>query len=521
MQTTFKFLKHDFSPEQGIATFFYQLQTPEKTYDFVETLQFPKAELLNTKYQILNTILNNLLLILGISYWKTTCGNIELPGDIILDKQQAEFWNTVYTKGLGEFFYKNKIDYRGLVSFPYTDNPVIQEKKGESLLRHPRPDRGSIQKDSRLRGNDGVDEGDDNHSKNETMQQFNNKTRSLLFFGGGKDSIVSAELLKKANKPFTLFMVNSSQVQEQTAGIVGAETLVVTRTIDQKLIELNKQAVIYNGHIPISAVWAFVGVFAAFLYNYEYLITSNEQSANYGNVEYLGEEINHQWSKSEEFQKMFQAYIQKNITQDIVYFSLLRPLHEIKIAQLFSAHKHYFPYFSSCNRNFTLNKTVEGVTGAGDPRRAPGALAKPSDGGGSRQDPYMVVAGPQNDNKQHWCGKCPKCLFVFIALSAFLPKQTLLEIFGRNLYEDASLLPLLKQLTGKENFKPFECVGTPQETLLALRIASQANEYTNNVLMEYAQKELATELEKSDTNKTALLGIGNKETLPSDFINVL
>jgi len=40
------------------------------------------------------------------------------------------------------------------------------------------------------------------------------------------------------------------------------------------------------------------------------------------------------------------------------------------------------------------NDLTEGVTGAGDPRRAPGALAKPSDGGGSRQDPEVI--GPQN-----------------------------------------------------------------------------------------------------------------------------
>jgi hypothetical protein len=459
MESTFRFLKHELNLEQGTASFFYQLQTPDKTYDFTETLQFPKIKL-NTRYQILSTILDNLLLLLGISYWKTTCGKIELPENVHMNKNQTEFWNTIYTKGLGEFYYKNKIDFRGLVNFPYNEK---NSKKDviSSIERDP------VQ-----------------ISPLQQVEGRNGNSRSLLFFGGGKDSIVSAELLKKANKPFTLFMVNSSDIQKQTAQVVGAEQLVVKRILDPKLLELNKQPGIHNGHIPVSAVWAYIGLFAAELYGYKYLITSNEQSANYGNVEYLGTEVNHQWSKSEEFEKMFMKYLNNNITQNITYFSLLRPIHEIKIAELFSKYEQYFPYFSSCNRNFVIHESR-----------------------------FM-------NHDSRWCGECPKCLFVFIILSAFLPKEKLRNIFGKNLYQDENLLPLLRELTGVENFKPFECVGTPEETLLALFLAHQSGEYETDFLMKCAKNDILPIIQNPDILKQTLFAVTRLDSLPSYFQNI-
>ena len=513
MQTTFRFLRREFSPEQGSASFFYQLHTPEKTYDFVETLHFPKVELPNAKNSTLNTILDNLLLILGISYWKTTCGKIELPENIVLNKEQAEFWNTIYTKGLGEFYYKNKIDFRGLVNFPYSQSPVILSESEES---HSKDDETIIDRDTSASSQH-------DNNNNEAIQQFHN--RSLLFFGGGKDSIVSAELLKRANKPFTLFMVNSSPIQEQTAEVVGAESIVIKRTIDPTLIELNKQPGIYNGHIPISAAWAFVGLFAAQLYGYDYLITSNEQSANYGNVEYLGTEVNHQWSKSEEFEHLFTNYVQENITSEISYFSFLRSLHEIKIAEIFSKYEQYFPYFSSCNRNFTIKKTKQGKES-----QLPPLLL--GEGGGEvlfkRPNSNLLLQGEGilnpdfiETSKRPWCGECPKCLFVFIILSAFLPKEKLLTIFGKNLYQDEKLLPLLKELAGLENFKPFECVGTPEETLFALFLASKTGSYEQDFLMKFAKTDILPIIKNPDILSKTLLAANSITFLPSYFLDAL
>lgn len=442
MQSTFTFLKHEFAPEQGKALFFYQLDTSDQTYTFTEAITFPKT----AKQTIDTSMLDNLLLMLGISYYKLTCATEIQTPTINLTQKQAEFWNNVYTKGLGEFFYKNKLDFRGLIHFPFTTS-------------HP---------------SHGVN--------NQTIRQSNN--RSLLFFGGGKDSIVSAELLKKHNKPFTLFMVNDSLVQKQTAEITNKEVLVFHRHIDPQLFELNKTERFYNGHVPATAIWDFIGLFAGAVYGYTYIVGSNEHSANYGNVEYLGQEINHQWSKSFEFEEMFQEYVKTFITQNITYFSLLRPYHEIKIVEMFSNYPKYFSYFSSCNRNFTLTNS---------------AL----------------------DEGNRWCGKCSKCLFIFILLSAYLPKPKLLEIFNKNLYDDYSLLHTFRELLGIDAFKPFECVGTPEETKFALLLAYQTGQYANDILMAYFIREVLPSISDEIKLKQVLLVASTEHNISEEFQHVI
>src|SRR5574341_1430218 len=151
---------------------------------------------------------------------------------------------------------------------------------------------------------------------------------------------------------------------------------------------------------------------------------------------------------------LFQSYVLTHITPSITYFSLLRPIKEIKIVELFSQYEQYFPFFSSCNTNF--RRTVSSAT----PR---------------------------------WCGECPKCLFVFLLLSAFLPKKNLIVIFGRNLYEDTSLLPLFRELLGLTGIKPFECVGTPEETRLGLYLVGQKKEYGSDIVVQTLRKELEKE----------------------------
>jgi hypothetical protein len=58
-------------------------------------------------------------------------------------------------------------------------------------------------------------------------------------------------------------------------------------------------------------------------------------------------------------------------------------------------------------------------------------------------------------------------------MRAFLPAEEVNEIFGRNLFADASLLPLFRELLGLEKCKPFECVGTSEEMLIALKLVSE------------------------------------------------
>jgi len=394
---------------KGEILFHFALDSEKKIIDFTEKITFPSVAS-EIPPALLKSTLNNLMLILGISYWKTYCPREIIIESNFLTKEMANFWNTVYTKGLGEFFYKNKINFRGRVKFPYIGN--VQEK----------------------------------------IITFARKERVLLGLGGGKDSIVAGEILKGQKKDFDLFTVGTSQIQENVAEVIGRKPIVFKRELDLKLFDLNREKGTYNGHIPISVIYAFLGLFGAILYDYRNVVVGNEKSANYGNVEYLGQTINHQWSKSEEFERLFQDYVKTFITSSISYSSPIRNLNELEVVREFAKYPEYFKAFSSCNRNFKILKQV------------------------------------QDDNRGKWCGECAKCVFVFTLLAGFISKEELLGIFGKNLFEKRSLLKTFKELLGLENFKPFECVGTPEEMRMALDRVSKKGEFSKTPLMEFYVK---------------------------------
>ena len=358
-----------------------------------------------------------------------------------MSKDEAGFWNKIYENGLGEFFYKNKIDFRGLVRFPYGSKKLIT-----------------------------------------INYKLKTNKRSLLLFGGGKDSIVSAELLKATKKDFTFFALATNNQIELARKLMPKGSIIVERRIDTQLFELNKEKGVYNGHIPISAIIAFVSEFVALIYGFRYVISSNEKSADYGNVKYLGKTINHQWSKSIEFEKMFQNYVHRYITPDVTYFSLLRPIYEIKIIEIFSRFPKYFHKFTSCNANFKIYK---------------------------------------DKIKVNWCNNCPKCVFIFSIFSAFIPKKELIKIFGENLYEKKNLEPIFKELLGLRKFKPFECVGTSEEMILALFMAYRSGEYKASRIMDMFQKSVL----KKDINilkiHRDLMKIYKTHLIPKEFNSII
>lgn len=407
MTSSFTFVGYDQDVFSGVFAFHYRLIHEGKTIEFTEQISVDPALIVHKPD--LTPILNSLLLILGISYWKTYCPKEIIIEPFFLTGEQAAFWNTVYTKGLGEFFYRNQIDFRGLIQFP-----SVAEAKSAPI-------------------------------------QYEVEDRSLVPLGGGKDSLVTAELLKKQKKSFALFAVSPPPLLDVLATRVGVPFLKATREIDPKLLELNRQPGVFNGHIPITGVRAFIDVLVAALAGYASIVISNEESANYGNVQYMGEEMNHQWSKSAEFGELFASYVRSFVTPSITYISLLKDYEEIEIAEMFSHFSQYFDVFTSCNRNFTLS----------------------SDG----KTPY-------------WCGECPKCAFVFLLLSAYLPKETVVSIFHKNLYADTSLLPVFRELLGISGFKPFECVGTPEESKKAFTMAAKKTEYKEEPVIVALTKEL-------------------------------
>ena len=225
----------------------------------------------------------------------------------------------------------------------------------------------------------------------------------------------------------------------------------VKRVIDKGLIDLNKEGFL-NGHTPFSAIVAFVSYFVAYLSNRKYIVLSNEGSANEPTV--LGTNINHQYSKTFEFENDFYLYTKKYFKIDIKYFSLLRPIKEIQIAYLFSKYTKYHDIFRSCNV-------------------------------GSKQDPWV------------WCCNCPKCLFVYIMLEAFMKKEDVINIFGSDLLDNKDLEEYFLQLIGESETKPFECVGTIEEVKFAMnRIIIKDSSYLAKLYKEKYYEDINLDLSK-------------------------
>ena len=352
--------------------------------------------------------------------------------------------NKLYTDGMGEFYYTNKIDFRGLVRFPYTSLP-----KGKLLK-----------------------------PKN---YQLRTKNKSLLFFGGGKDSWTSAELLKKSKKDFTFFAVVAGDSQT-IKKMMPKGSIVVERQVDPLLHEISNREGAHKGHVPISMIWTMIGELAAMLYGYRYVIASNERSAEYGNLRYLGLDVNHQWSKSFTAEKALQNYSKEFMTPSVVYFSLLRPLYEFKIVEIFSRlGKKHFRYFTSCNKNFRMS---------------------------------------EKEPRSKWCRECPKCAFVFTLLSAFLPRRELVKIFSESLYDKKSLEPIFKELLGLDKFKPFECVGTPEEMILALFMAYKSGEYKGSSVMSMFEKTMLNKDINILKIQRDLMKVYSNHLIPKEFVSI-
>lgn len=361
-----------------------------------------KLNIIKKKFFDLTTLVDkdiflfNLGLVELISYYKCACPKKVILKAGFLNETQIEFWKKLFYKGLGEFRFVNNIDvtYDEFVEFINTTNLTYKKSK------------------------------------------ISDVSGNLVPIGGGKDSIVTIELLKEQGADNTCFILNPRGATVDTVTVSGykmEDSVEVLRKIDPKLIELNNNGYL-NGHVPFSAILAFLGVFMALLSRREFVVLSNESSANEATDPKTG--VNHQYSKSLEFEMDFSKYSEKYINSYIKYFSLLRGMREIDIAKLFSQHKKYHKIFRSCN-----------------------------------------VGSRYGGNS--WCGKCPKCLFVYIILAPFLERDELIDIFGRDLLDDAELKLYFDQLTGKEETKPFECVGTRDEVNEAIAIIKE--KYKNDL----------------------------------------
>lgn len=356
----------------------------EPDIKFTPTLTLPLPDKL-PDLASLNPLIFHLGLVELISYYKAAC-----PPEVViqaghLNSDQIAWWQDLFIHGLGEFFYTNQIDFTA-------PDFLTLSSAG------PTPASPPLQPTGR---------GD------------------LILVGGGKDSAVTLQTLKTL--PHTqVLMVNPTPAAIKVSQIAGYhQPIVLNRTLDPLLLQLNSQNYL-NGHTPFSAYLAFAGLLTAAVHGYSQVITSNEASAGEASLTYRGLAINHQYSKSYDFEQKIRAYTRQYFNPNPEYFSFLRPLTELQIAALFSQTDAYDSAFSSCNvsRN----------------------------------------AG--------WCGQCPKCAFVYLVLSAFLDQARLTAIFGpADFFDHPSIINHLIDLVGLGSHKPFDCVGSIQDSQNALLLA--------------------------------------------------
>ena len=376
---SFTFYKQDVNLEDGVLSMTFHFSLDERYY-FHPTMTIPARRFYHWESipkEQLEVLAFHIGMVELVSYWKIACPKTVVVKPFDLKLCQKKWWRHLYYNGLGEFRYLNGIEC--------SEQELMRFESGTDR------EMGGIK---------------------QPLEE-----RTMIPVGGGKDSVVTLEMLR-GEMPVIPLIVNPRGATVEcvkAAGYTMDDVAVVNRTLDPTMLQLNKEGYL-NGHTPFSALLAFVSLLLGFGTGSKYIALSNESSANESTVP--GTDINHQYSKSIEFERDFMEYVKLHLNEKIRYFSFLRPLNEMQIASLFSQFTAYHEVFRSCN------------------------------------------AGSKTDS---WCGKCPKCLFTWIILSPFLPKERLVDIFGKDLMKDPELKPIFEELNGTSSVKPFECVGTVEE----------------------------------------------------------
>ncbi|WP_203834456.1 hypothetical protein [Winogradskya humida] len=374
-----RFPSYAYDPATGVATFDYLLdgESPES---FTETITFPAGpEPTDAFYRVLDL----LHVVAGVSYYKVGApARIEAPKAVTAEAQAL--FSALYSKGLGEYAYVNQLPYvlDMTVTVPGLSDPAALIDNAEG--------------------------------------------RPLSAVGGGKDSIVTLEILRAAGLDPVPFSVNPNPVIVNVNAASGIPALAARRKLDPHLFELNKAGA-RNGHIPVTAINSLIAIATAVLHGLGPVVMSNERSASDPNLIWNGHEINHQWSKGLAAEGLLRDAVISYVGLTEPYFSLLRSLSELHIAQLFARFDAYDDVVTSCNKAFKLH-----------------------------------------DPTARWCGDCPKCRFVALAMAPAMPRERLTRIFGTDLFADPAQVPGYLELLGIDAHKPFECVGEVEESLVAL-----------------------------------------------------
>ncbi len=449
----FRFVRAEFAADSGTARLVYAFDDGP---ELVETVRIPGAPfaLDARRAAAVESALRLLHLIAGVSYFKAAVPPAVRIEGYAIDAATAAFLTEVYENGLGEFAYRNGLSLRGRIRFPATDaSPLTARSAGRRDWLTA--DRDGVAPSGAPAGG----------------------ARALVAIGGGKDSLVSIEALRALGVGQTVAWVGGAPLIRACAERTGLPLMAIERQLAPALFDFNRQGA-WNGHIPVTAINSAIFALAAVLTGHDRIVFSNERSASYGSLIPGTGEVNHQWSKGWDFERAFAAELHRTVAADLDYFSLLRPLSELAVARQFARLDRYDAHFSSCNRNF-----------------------------------HLLGERPAS----RWCGVCPKCHFVFLALAPFMPKPRLTAIFGRNLLDDANLAPGFDALIEYRDHKPFECVGEARESRAAFAALAASPAWREDALVARFAREIQPQLDAVELALAPLLLPSGEHGIPPDL----
>jgi len=399
-------------------------------FDFAPQQLSPEAS------AALDRIFRLIFLMSGVSYYKSFVPPTLICEPFPVDRVTADFLRKFYEKGLAEFAFRNGISLREHLAIRWSgDQPAAP-----IVLNLPR--------------------------------------RTCVPVGGGKDSIVTLECLKRGGEPLILFSLGDAEPIRACITTADLPFIRVRRRLDSGLFKLIEAGAL-NGHVPITGILSAIAAAGAVMAGCDAIVMSNEHSASAPNLQIDGIDVNHQYSKSLEFEEDFSEYVKNHISPSIAYFSLLRPLSEIEIARRFAKFSEYFRIFRSCNTAF---------------RQLPAAR-----GGG-------------------WCANCPKCRFVFLALAPFIEKTELIGIFGRNLFDDETQLDGFAQLCGLREHKPFECVGESAESAAVMSYLGSHPHWREEVVVRGLHDTFAPLRQRNPGDFRALFEVKHPHRVPHSYL---
>ena len=386
-------------------------------------------------------------LLAGVSYYKTAAPPVVDFGETALTDAEHGFLREFYLQGLGEFAYRNALD---LTSLRFEGRPAASQAP--------------------------------------TPAPVTSQRRALVPFGGGIDSIVTVERVRRLADA-ALFVVSRPADRfdaiEQPAAVTGLEVVRAEREIDPQLLR-SAEFGFLNGHVPVTGILSAIAVLAAVLEDRDAVVMSNEWSASIPTLEYAGRPVNHQFSKSEQFEAAFRDVLAHGPVPLPGYFSWLRDRTELWVGQEFAALEPYHDSFRSCNKAFYTERA----------RRL-----------------------------DHWCGQCDKCCFIDLILAPFLPAEALRRIFavtGEPL-DDPGLAAKFRSLLGA-GAKPFECVGEVTECRAAVLLAARRDDRADRghgvgdgLLQELAAEVAGWPDAPSDADAAAMLRPVGQNFIPAGY----